>query len=149
LPSDAEWNYAASGGSQQRYFPWSKPSTSQFIDTTYASYGTGSYTICLGDGVPACSVADIHFVGTKPLGNGYWGHADLAGNLTEWVADWNRSATASMCTDCVGGAEDNERGFRGGEYGASPDALAAAIYGWGNPPDVHTTATGIRCARTP
>lgn len=38
LPTNAEWGYAASGGSEQRYYPWSSPASSNVIDDTYAAY---------------------------------------------------------------------------------------------------------------
>jgi hypothetical protein len=47
------------------------------IDMTYASYGCGGN----------CTINNIILVGTKPKGNGRWGHADLGGNLQEWTFD--------------------------------------------------------------
>lgn len=38
LPTVAEWNYAAVGGSEYRFFPWSVPPEAIAIDCTYASY---------------------------------------------------------------------------------------------------------------
>jgi formylglycine-generating enzyme required for sulfatase activity len=39
-------------------------------------------------------------VGRKPLGNGKWGHADLAGGMFEWMLDEGPIAPGS-CNDCA------------------------------------------------
>jgi hypothetical protein len=66
VPTEAEWNFAAAGGDEQRAYPWSSPPASLAIDTTMASYN-----------------AEMTFfdVGSKPAGNARWGQADLAGGL--------------------------------------------------------------------
>ncbi|MCX5743980.1 MAG: SUMF1/EgtB/PvdO family nonheme iron enzyme [Proteobacteria bacterium] len=67
MPTEAEWNYAATGGSEQRAYPWSSPPGFLGIDDTRASYFS---TDCLGDGMPGCALTDPTVVGTKPAGDG-------------------------------------------------------------------------------
>ncbi|WP_437754310.1 formylglycine-generating enzyme family protein [Sorangium sp. So ce1389] len=45
LATEAEWNYAASGGSEHRYYPWSQPATSTTIDDSYAVYCGGTCSL--------------------------------------------------------------------------------------------------------
>lgn len=79
LPTEAEWEAAATGGDQGYPFPWGTAEP----DVTRAAYD------CTGDGSIAqdCAITDILDVGAKPAGAGRWGHEDLAGNVWEWVLD--------------------------------------------------------------
>jgi formylglycine-generating enzyme required for sulfatase activity len=51
LATEAEWNYAASGGSEQRYYPWSIPPTSKTVASA-RGHGLRDRAICL---TPAAS----------------------------------------------------------------------------------------------
>jgi formylglycine-generating enzyme len=143
LPTEAEWNYAAAGGTQQRQYPWSDPASSTTIDASYAVYG------CTGDGSAAsqCATGDILKVGSKsPSGDGLWGQADLAGNMWEWALDWYAGYTGP-CMDCANLVTASDRVVRGGsfDYGAS---LLLSSFRNNNDPS-GSIGVGARCARTP
>lgn len=135
LPTEAEWNYAAAGGGGtdgQRAFPWSSPSTSTAIDTTYAVYNRYDNRVMR--------------VGSRsPKGNGKWGHADLAGNVWEWVLDWE--ATYPLpCNDCANLATSTKRELRGGAWLNFPEYVRTAKR-YAYPPSHRETPGGVRCAR--
>jgi formylglycine-generating enzyme len=71
LPSEAEWSYAATGGAQQRAFPWSQPESNTNVDPSLANVAS----------------TDVVEVGSFPRGAGRFSHLDLAGNAFEWVMD--------------------------------------------------------------
>jgi formylglycine-generating enzyme required for sulfatase activity len=144
LPSDTEWNYAAAGGTEQRYYPWN-----DVIDDTHSSYFVDQQRQCFGDLVPGCTVADLTAVGTHDVGIGKWGHLDFAGNVAEWVRDGN-STPQSDCTDCQDGpSDDGTRRVRGGAFNSSaPGSLRVAAFDTADPSTPSETI-GVRCARAP
>jgi formylglycine-generating enzyme required for sulfatase activity len=147
LPTEAEWNYAAAAGNEQREYPWSNPPSSLTIDGSYAVYD------CMGDGSPAgvCSRLDIVQVGSRsPKGDGKWGQADLAGNLKEWNLDFYADAYSSTaaCQDCANVQSGSTRVIRGGYYFLDVSALLSSVRG-SDIPLRREHSLGARCARTP
>jgi sulfatase modifying factor 1 len=158
LPSEAEWNYAASGGDQQRAYPWSSRAEPLQIDasrTSYAEVIPDSNNIpvhyCLGDGSPGCTITDLLAVGTRPMGDARWGQADLAGNVDEWLMDSYAMPYTTPCTDCLDLGATSSRVIRGGDFYGSDgfDGLISLRTGNrnGGPPTSTSSTIGFRCGR--
>lgn len=141
LPSEAEWNYAAAGGVDQRVYPWA------------AAYPPGSTTISGSNCAYSVSAggAGTKNVGSYPLGDGKWGHADLAGNVAEWTIDFFKATyNETTCTDCAFTYAPGEyfRMIRGGAFNGDPPDILVSKRG-------NTSAarraewSGFRCARKP
>ena len=134
LPTDSEWNYAATAGMEQRAYPWSEPPSSLYIDCSVVSSGH-------------CAEPMIDNVGSKSqLGDGKWGHADLSGNLNEWTLDY-MGPYINPCEDCADLTNDALMGrvFRGG----SATELGAPLrtgFRRGQAANLTSPTIGVRCA---
>lgn len=139
LPTEAEWNYAATGGDQQSAYPWA----SLTVDGSHASYSDG--TNCVGDGIPGCALTDLVAVGTKTDGDGRWGQSDLAGNVAEWALD-SLGVYPSPCLDCAKLTVASDRVTRGGSFG-QPEFYMRTISRSPLAPMSRSHGFGVRCAR--
>ncbi len=152
LPSEAEWEYAAYGGSQLREFPWG--STPPGTSNQYAIYGC-NYPTSSG----SCQgVTKIAPVGTATLGAALWGQLDMAGDVWEWNLD-APAQYSGLCQDCYQGGTQSvpngtiddtelEKANRGGSYSEDASSFPAnrrgGVFGYSR-----NAAQGFRCARSP
>jgi sulfatase modifying factor 1 len=131
LPTEAEWNYVAAGGDDQRIYPWS----SIEIDSERAVYGLHNAT----------SVA-IAPVGSLPAGHGRWFQNDLAGNVAEWTWDGYEDCRVPNCMDCGTTDGMKDKVIRGGAYSFTEDGVKVeARYQIDG--GLRLPQAGFRCAR--
>ncbi len=145
LPTDAEWNAAAAGGDEQRAYPWSSPASSIVADETNASFFVDTTRQCFGDLVAGCEITDLTPVGSKPAGDGRYGHSDLAGNVYGWLLD-HAGAWVDPCVDCAQLSDGIPRVARGGSYRDDLGQMRVGVRSAFDS-DVRADVFGFRCAR--
>jgi sulfatase modifying factor 1 len=146
LPSEAEWEYAAAGGSQQREYPWGSTAPGTACPGTGCQYAI--YNCDYPGGLGSCTgVTNIAPVGTATLGAGLWGQLDMAGEMWEWNLDWYWTYV-DPCTDCANLLSSIGRVFRGGYFLDDTSLLLppTRVY---VPPTDRTDSLGFRCSRSP
>ncbi len=120
LPSEAQWEYAASSQGEITGFPWGQLSA----NCDLANYQQSRNIDCVGYTSPVCSTI---------LGNSKQGLCDMAGNVAEWTLDEYDADYISApingnakCSDfnCVDPQEDKVRTSRGGGWASVEESLS-------------------------
>ena len=127
LPSEPEWEKAARGTDGRKY-PWGN----QPPDHARAHYAAGWN--------------DFKPVGSFPAGASPYGALDMAGNVSEWVADWfQESFMAGDARNPKGPENGSAKVIRGGGWYDPPNKLKSSRRMYASA-DTRADDLGFRCA---
>lgn len=143
LPTEAQWEYAARGGLEQKLYPWGD-------DLTPA--GRHLCNIWQGE-FPMHDTGEDGFTGTNPVHafppNGH-GLYSMTGNVWEWTRDWfGVTHSADEAHDPLGPESGPGKVMKGGSFLCHASycnryRVAARTH---NTPESSTSNIGFRCVR--
>jgi formylglycine-generating enzyme len=141
LPTEAQWEFAARGGLEQKLYPWGDELTPD---------GRHRCNIWQGE-FPRHNTIEDGFSGTCPVDafppNGY-GLYSAVGNVWEWCADWFATYVSTRSgLDPAGPATGEAKVMKGGSFlcHASYCNRYRVAARTSNTPDSSTSNIGFRC----
>lgn len=141
LPSEAQWEKAARG-TDARTYPWGSQAAGADL-TNYADLnsGEGWADKTVDDGYKLTAP-----VGSYPNGASPYGALDMAGNVSEWVADWygENYYGQSPYENPIGPSSGEVHVWRGGSWGNIINSLRITYRNRGAS-DFNIDTLGFRC----
>jgi formylglycine-generating enzyme required for sulfatase activity len=122
LPTEAEYEYAARGGT---------------TGVRYGPLGDIAWYFVNSGGLQAKDV--------KQKQPNKYGLYDMLGNVWVWLGDWYGPYTAASATDPTGPPTGRERAERGGSWFSGPLTIRASARDY-HVPEYRYTDVGVRCA---
>ena len=107
LPTEAEWEFAAKGGTKSKGYTYSGSNTIGDVAWYYENSGS-----------------ETHAVATKQANE--LGIYDMSGNVLEWCQDCYGSYSDEAQTNPTGPSDGSFRVYRGGSWGSSAGGCRAA-----------------------
>ncbi len=136
LLSEAEWEYAARGGTTSPYI------TGDTITTAQANFDASNVAALRGRGTYEGRTVEVGSFPPNPFGL-----YDMAGNVAEWVEDcWNPSHAGAPADGTVRGGDCARRVLKGGAWYYEPEYLRSAAR-TSYPRASRLNIAGIRIAR--
>jgi formylglycine-generating enzyme required for sulfatase activity len=125
LPTEAEWEYAATGGDGRAY-PWGNE-----FDRNLVPVNAG----------------DTAEVGSFPGGASPFGVMDMAGNALEWVSDWYDAGYYAVAPpeNPTGPASGSRKVLRGGSFGNPDGTVYLTTRRFNRAPNGADVDIGFRC----
>jgi sulfatase modifying factor 1 len=129
LPSEAQWEYAARGGLEQKLYPWGDE--------------------LVPGGVHRCNIWQGKFPEKDTAEDGYAGTCPVTGNVWEWCADWFHTKFSSPAHDPLGPSHGESKVMKGGSFlcHASYCNRYRVAARTSNTPDSSASNIGFRCVR--
>lgn len=141
LPTEAEWEYAASGLREATYSWGNEPNSV----AGKANFADKSFVETYPNRVGHNEISD-GFVHTAPVGSfqpNRYGLFDMHGNVLEWVSDWWGAPSPGSSINPTGPKNGDFRIAKGGAWGDTPEKLRIA-YRFHDSPDQRFAGLGFR-----